>query len=153
VVGFIDPVADLDGAYQEVACDDKGEITLYRGLKGPANYGGAVDTGDCGGNVQFRVGFIEELDGDSRKGSGSRILQCMKEREIEHDVSLAENPGLSRHRWLTGGRKSCDGLPQTLWRREFISPCHLAEEAAQNHSKKNMSDWVNHRIVPLCQAS
>lgn len=83
MVSFIDPVANLDGSDQKIAGDDEGEVALHRRLEGPANDGGVVDAGDRGADVQFRVGIVEELDGDSRKRSGSCILEDLEERVVE----------------------------------------------------------------------
>lgn len=130
VVGFVDPVADLDSSDQEVAGDHKSKVPLHGRLEDPAEDGSVVNTGYRGGDIQFGIGFIEELDSDSGERSGSCILQHLKEREIEQDLSIAEHPRLSREGWLTGRRRSEDGLPQTLWRRAFVSPRYVNEETA-----------------------
>ena len=111
MLSFIEPIPHLDGPYQEIAGDYKGKVAQRGRLKGAADDGGVVDTRYRGGDIQFWVGFVEKLYRDSGKGSGSGILQHVKEREIERDLPLAENPWFSRHWWLTGGGRSRDGVP------------------------------------------
>jgi hypothetical protein len=147
MVGFIDPVAYLDGADQEIAGDHKGEVALYRRLEGSANDGGVVDTGDRGADVQFRVGIVEELDGDSRKRSGSCILEDLEERVVECDLSFAKHPRLSWHRWLASGGRSQDGVPQAFWCRWLISPRKLANNDPHDCGEENIPESVNHRII------
>lgn len=144
VFSFIESIPHLDGSYQKIADDHKGKVAHRGRLESAADDGGVVDTRYGGGDIQFGVGFIEKLYGDSGKGSGSCVFQQVKEWKIEHDLSLAENPRPSRHWLLTGGRKSRDGLPQTLWCRAFVSPRNLEAEAAQHRSEKHTSESVNH---------
>ncbi|HEX5544679.1 MAG TPA: hypothetical protein VFX10_04220, partial [Nitrospira sp.] len=95
----------------------------------------------------FGVGFIEKLYGDSGKGPGSRVFQHVKEREIKQDPPLAEHPRPWGHWWLTCGKKSRDGSPQTLRCRTFLRPCNLDEEDTQRRSEESMPEPVNHGIV------
>lgn len=132
---FIESIPYLDGSYQEIADDHKSEVACRRGLEGAADHGSVVDTRYCGRDIQFGVEFIEKLYSDAGKGSGSCVLQHVKEWEIEQDLSLAENPRLSWHCGLTCGRKSRDGLPQTLWGQAFVSPSNLDEEDIQHRSE------------------
>ena len=111
MIGLIEPVAYPDRSNQEIAGDHKCEIAFDGRLEGPANDRSVVDAGDCRGDIEFRVGIVEQFNGDSGKRPGSCVFQHVKEREIEHNLSRAKNPRLSRHWLLTGGRKSRDGLP------------------------------------------
>jgi hypothetical protein len=97
--------------------------------------------------------MIEKLYGDSGKRSGPRIFQHLKKRKVEYDLSFAKDPRPSGHRWLTGRGKNRDRLPQTLWRRAFLSPCHLDEEAAQHRREENMPESVHHRTGSLLSRS
>lgn len=111
MVGFIEPVPDLDGSDEEIAGDDKREVALYGRLEGPTDDTGVVDPGDRGRNVQFRVGVVEEFYGDLRQRSGACILEKVKERKVKRDLSIAEHPRLLRQRWLIGEGRSQNGLP------------------------------------------
>lgn len=74
MVGLINARADLDGSDQEIAGDHKGEVALDGRLEGSTEDSGVVDSRDCGGDVEFRVGIVEEFNGDPGKGPGSCIF-------------------------------------------------------------------------------
>jgi hypothetical protein len=130
VLSFIETIAHLYGPDKEIAAGDKGKVSLGRGLECTADDGGIVAAGDRRHDIQLMVGVIEELNGDSRRGSSSSILQDLKEREVERDLSIVEHPRPLRRRRLIGNGRSQDCLPQTLWYRALISPCDLAEDTA-----------------------
>ena len=67
------------GSDQEIAADDKGKISPRRGLEYAADDSGIINSGDRRHDIQLMVGAIDELNGDSRVGSGSRVLQDVKE--------------------------------------------------------------------------
>lgn len=73
VLGFIQPMVHLYGTNQKIAGDRKGEVAMCGGLEGATDDRRVVDTGDGGRDIDFRTAVIEQFDGDSRKGSGSRI--------------------------------------------------------------------------------
>lgn len=142
----IESVSHLDGPYQEIAGDQKGEISSRGGGEDATDNGGLITTRDCGRDIYFGGRVIEKLNGDPGEGSGSCIPEGLKEWEIEDDLSFTENPRLS---WLIGGWKSRDGLPQALWCRMLISPHDLDNEATEGCREKNETGSVNHRIVSL----
>lgn len=146
MLGPIESGSHLDGPYQEIAGDQKGEIASRGWGEDAADNGGLITTRDRGRDVYFGGRVIEELYGDPREGSGSCIPEHLKEWEIEYDLPLAEHPRLS---WLIGGWKRRDSLPQALWCRTLISPHDLDEEAAEGCREKNGTRTVNHRIVSL----
>ncbi|MGC4097814.1 MAG: hypothetical protein QM706_11920 [Nitrospira sp.] len=111
-----------------------------------ADNGGLITPRDRGRDIYFGGRVVEELYGDPGQGSGSCISEHNKEREIEDDLSLAQNPRFS---WLTGGGKSRDSLPQAFWCRMLVSPHDLDEEAAEGCREKNGTESVNHRTVSL----
>lgn len=82
MVGFIDPITDLDGADQEIAGNRKGEVALYRRFEGSMDDAGVVHSGDRIADVEFGVRIVEELYGDSRKGAGFRIFEPMKQWQV-----------------------------------------------------------------------
>lgn len=146
----IESVSHLDGPYQEIAGDQKGEIASRGWSEDATDNGGLITTRDCGGDIYFGGRVVEELNGDPGEGSGSCIPEHLKEWEIEDDLSFTENPRLS---WLIGGWKSRDGSPQALWRRMLISPHDVDKEATEGYREKNETGSVNHRIVSLSSES
>ena len=123
VLGFVEAIAQLHGPYKEIAAGDKGKISPRRRLEYATDDGAIVAAGDRRRDIQLVVGAIKELNGDSGMGSGSGILQYLKQWEIKCDLSISKYPRLSHRCRLIGSggrRKGC--LPQALWCRAFIGP-------------------------------
>ena len=79
MLSFIETIAHLYGPDKEIAAGDKGKVSPRRGLECAADDGGIVAAGDRRHDIQLMVDAIEELNGDPRMGSGSSVLQDVKE--------------------------------------------------------------------------
>ena len=79
VLSFIETIAHLYGSDKEIATSDKGKVSLRRGLECATDNGSIVDSRDRRHDIQLMVDAIEELNDDPRMGSGSSILQDVKE--------------------------------------------------------------------------
>ena len=111
MVGLIHARADLDGSNQKIAGDHECKIALYGRLERSTDDSGVVDSRDRGGDVEFRIGIVEELNGNSGEGPGSCILENCKERKVQLDFSIAEHPWLLRCLRLGNRRRIQNGVP------------------------------------------
>jgi hypothetical protein len=143
MVGLINTRADLDGSNQKIAGDDKREVALYGRLERSTDDSGVVDSRDRGGDIEFRVGIVEEFNRDSGKRPGSSILENVKKRRVEFNLSIPKHPGLLWHRRLGDRGRSRSGVPQAFRCRGLSGPRHLADQATQYHGEEHMSELVN----------
>ena len=92
VLGLVEAITQLHGSYKQIAVDDKGKVSFRRRLEHATDDGTIVDAGDRRCDIQFVVGPIKEFNGGPGVGSGSGILQNLKQGEVENDFSIAEHP-------------------------------------------------------------
>src|SRR5688572_7087668 len=89
VLGLIEAIVQLYGSDEKIDVDDKSKVALRRRFECTLDRCTVVASGDRRHDIELVVGAIKKLNGCPRMGSGSGILQNLKQWEIENNFPVA----------------------------------------------------------------